>query len=102
MTTLSASAPECDPAEDTNMSLPTPRELEKLARACRKAGITHFKCGEVEFTLGDAPVPATKNHKPDYSVQGDIDTNAPSGDDLLFWSTGLSSDAISDPGIGEL
>lgn len=32
-------------------SLPTPGEIKKLAAACRKAGISHFKCGDVEFTL---------------------------------------------------
>lgn len=38
------------------MSLPTPAELKKLATACRKSGIKHFKCGDVEFTLGEEVV----------------------------------------------
>ena len=31
----------------------TPKELKKLADACRKAGIRTFKNNEVEFTLSD-------------------------------------------------
>lgn len=43
------------------MSLPTPAQIKKLAAACRKAGIAHFKCGDIEFTLGDLPQPKAHN-----------------------------------------
>lgn len=39
------------------MSFPNAKELKKLADSCRKAGIKHFKSGDLEFTLADdAPV----------------------------------------------
>lgn len=31
----------------------SPKELKKLAKACREAGIKHFKNAELEFTLTD-------------------------------------------------
>lgn len=42
-----------------------PKELKKLADACRKAGIKHYKSGDIEFTLADeAPVSNYKKRKP--------------------------------------
>jgi hypothetical protein len=39
------------------LNIPDPKDLKKLADACRKAGIKHFKQGDLEFTLSDeAPV----------------------------------------------
>lgn len=32
-----------------------PKQLKKLAAACRAAGIKHYKSGDIEFTLADAP-----------------------------------------------
>jgi hypothetical protein len=60
-------------------TLPSPGELKKLAAACRKAGITHFKCGDVEFTLGEekpkpqrkASASTPKQSKQSESVNGD-------------------------------
>ena len=66
------------------MSLPNPKEIKKLAKACREAGITHFKHADFEFTLGDLPEKPGKVAKAD--VQGNIDSNMPSEADLLFWS----------------
>lgn len=34
------------------------RRLASLAKAARKAGITRLRVGDLEFELGDAPVPA--------------------------------------------
>lgn len=37
------------------------KELAQLAKACRKAGITQYKCPEFEFTLSaDAPPKVTR------------------------------------------
>lgn len=71
------------------------KELKKLADACRKAGIKHFKSADYEFTLtDDAPVSAYKQSKstsarqnasaPDTKFESDSLTQ----DELLFWSTG--------------
>lgn len=35
---------------------PSPKDIRQLAAACRKAGITYFKCGEVEFQLSTQTV----------------------------------------------
>ena len=35
------------------MNLPDSKALKKLADACRKAGIKHFKNADLEFTLSD-------------------------------------------------
>ena len=70
------------------MSLPNPKEIKKLAKACRDAGITHFRSADFEFTLGDLPEKRSKNAtigtKSD--VQGAVDTNVPSQEELLWWS----------------
>lgn len=67
------------------MSLPSPKEIKKLAKACRDAGITHFKHADFEFTLGD--LPEKKRGRPAKSdVQSEVATNVPSPEELLFWS----------------
>lgn len=40
-----------------------PKELKKLADACRKAGIKSYKSGDVEFTLTDEPPPVSAYKK---------------------------------------
>jgi hypothetical protein len=72
-----------------------PKELKKLADACRKAGIKHFKNSELEFTLTDeVPVSDYKRKKqvflPHSSIIDETIKNADSltQDELLFWSTG--------------
>lgn len=62
------------------MNAPTPKELKKLADACRKAGISKFKCGDLEFELApDAPESAYKRKqtaaKP-HEEQGDVSLDA--------------------------
>lgn len=39
------------------MNFPTPAQVKKLAAACRKCGITYFRCADFEFSLGDTPQP---------------------------------------------
>jgi len=49
-----------------------PKELKKLADACRKAGIKHYKSGDIEFTLTDEPpVSSYKRRKSAASTQSD-------------------------------
>ena len=75
----------------------TPKELKKLADACRKAGIKHYKDSQIEFTLSDeAP---TSNYKKKQETQKDIsnnylvETDSLTEDQLLFWSVGESDGA---------
>ncbi len=71
------------------MNIPNPKDLKKLADACRKAGIKTFKSSEFEFTLSDdAPVSNYKKAKspspssPDQPFQSD----SLSPEQLLNWS----------------
>lgn len=75
----------------------SPKEIKKLADACRKAGIKSFKNAEVEFTLADElPVVHRRTARAQKEttfvdpIQPDAiinDENALSEDDLLFWSS---------------
>lgn len=62
------------------MDLPNAKELAKLAAACRKAGISTFKGGGIEFTLSDhTPEPkSTKRSSPT------TDSQEPTTDDLPY------------------
>lgn len=76
------------------MSLPSVKDLKQLAKACRKAGIKHFKSGEFEFTLtDDLPAPIYKSKKIVPDDHASLITDSPSEDDLLFWSVGNPNSA---------
>lgn len=66
----------------------TPKELIKLAQACRRAGIKHYRCGDIEFTLDELDTtPVSKASQSEEDVQGKIETpDEVSDQDLLFWS----------------
>lgn len=78
-----------------------PKQITKLAAACRKAGIKHFKTADFEFTLTDeAPVSAYKaaktqaapSIKPDAAFTSDeLDQEA-----LMYWSTSFEKPAEED------
>lgn len=75
------------------MAFPTAQELKRLAAACRKAGITHFKCDGLEFDLSLEQPKAPKLKKTAQAPSADTvdkafesDSIDPEG--LLFWSAG--------------
>jgi hypothetical protein len=73
--------------------LPTPKELKKLAAACRKAGITSLEANGVKITISaDAPEISTRKQKAAVPASNlDIETSGLSENEILFWSvTGLS------------
>lgn len=76
------------------MDLPDPKVLIKLAAACRKAGITTFKGAGIEFTLEPKGPLQTRSKKQStgkpeaLEEQGEIETNEPTQEELLFWSAG--------------
>ena len=81
----------------------TPKELKKLAAACRAAGITTFKNSEIEFTLGDVPVKASqKNHKAESNDTSVIDEafkeDTLTEEQMLFWSTAITEDVTEPKG----
>ena len=78
------------------MSL-SPKDLKRLADACRKAGITHYKDADVEFTLSDEAPPSAKRkstlgeaNRP--SISDSVDASYTSDElteeQLLMWSSG--------------
>lgn len=58
------------------------KDLRALFKLCRAQGITDFKMGEIEITLGSLPEKSS-------SLQGedDAESTMPSDDDLLYYST---------------
>jgi len=81
------------------MNLPDIKQLKKLAAACRKAGIRHFKSADFEFTLEDLPEPKPRKQASKDMLlsaatdDGRVQTDEMSPDAMLFWS--------SDVGISE-
>lgn len=68
------------------MTLPSAKEIAKLAAACRKAGISTFKGGGIEFTLTDyLPEPKSKKAAPEAPPEA-IDSDEPGYEQLLHWS----------------
>lgn len=87
------------------MALPTPKELKRLAAACRKAGITHFKQGDLEITVAeDAPQMRLKRGSNTDAVSAQNDVNSEgawdslSDEEKLFWSVGGESATSEGPG----
>lgn len=73
------------------MSLPDYKALKKLADACRKVGIKHFKNSEYEFTLTDEVPPPSKYKKKQGALDttnAEIETDSLSEEELLYWSVG--------------
>ena len=80
-----------------------PKILKKLAKACREAGIKHYKDADMEFTLTDeAPqTSAPRGHKaaPQPAASGvapEFETDSLSPEELLFWSVNNNIDESSD------
>lgn len=68
--------------------------LKRLAAVCRKAGIKSFSGHGVQFELGPEalmqPKTAAKTKKATttlHTPDGDIETDAPTELELLFWSS---------------
>lgn len=86
------------------MSLPDIKALKKIADACRKAGIKHFRSNDFEFTLSDdAPVKRARRAKggapqikASHLDDGKVETSEPSSEELLFWSSNPSGTLESD------
>ena len=68
----------------------SPKDLKKLAKTCREAGIKSYKCPEFEFTLTDeAPEPKSYQNKApivSHGPQGEVDTDMPDAEAMLYWS----------------
>ena len=69
-----------------------PKALKKIAKACREAGIKHYKCPEFEFTLTEEePAPRAKASEKGAAPaangnSSDFKSDSLSPEDLLYWS----------------
>ena len=73
------------------MATPSAKELKKLAKACREAGIHFFKGEGFEFTLtGVAPEKPTRKNASELpeADHNEIEMDSLSQEELMFWSTG--------------
>lgn len=76
------------------MPMPTPKELKKIAKACREAGIKVYKGDGFELTFTDeAPEPKRARNAAQAPAQQvsspaneKFTTDALSEEELLFWS----------------
>lgn len=66
------------------------KELKKLIKYLRKEGITEFKADGFEFKLGPEPAKSRKSlaKQAESEIQGAIDSDYPSEEELLFMSAG--------------
>lgn len=73
--------------------------IKKLAAVCRKAGISSFEGYGVKLELSADATPTTSAAKSSKTKKktvtlatpdGDIETDAPTEDELLYWSVGAS------------
>lgn len=86
------------------MTFPNAKEIKKLADACRKAGISHFKCGDFEFTLTvDAPESNYKKKNKNQpnsseSPNSSIETETLTDEQLLYWSAGINEEQNNQEG----
>lgn len=76
-----------------------PKELKKLAAACRAAGIRTYKDANIEFTLSDEP-PVSNYKRKTSAKESDADLGDPNyttdtlpEEALLFWSTANDQDS---------
>lgn len=79
-----------DSKQSPGFELPDAKKLAKLAKSCRTAGISHFKCASFEFTLTPQDPLKVVNAAPKQTN----DSSDPTSEDildaesLLFWSAG--------------
>lgn len=88
------------------MDFPNLKELKKLAKACRSAGISgfkYFKDGSYEFQLdpsySENPKRKSAKSKENFSEQNspslDVETDSLTDEQLMFWSSGQGDGANS-------
>ena len=89
-------------------NLPTAKDLKKLAAACRAAGITHFKSGDIEFTLGEAPQKPKKLKASNVSEVSPADSDeietegGLTQEELLQWSSAPGGMSLSKPTLPQI
>lgn len=71
------------------MNLPDLDKLEQVIKLCRKQGVKSIKIDNVELTLADArPISKRSKKAQTNEVQGRVESDEPSAEELLLWSVG--------------
>ncbi len=84
------------------MALPSPKELKRIAKACREAGIKTFKADGLELTFSDSfELPKSKETSVERYASDMIPTDEMSDEDKLFWSVGNVEDIVNSKTDGE-
>lgn len=84
------------------MALPSPKELKRIAKACREAGIKTFKADGLELTFSDSfELPKLKETSVERYASDMIPTDEMSDEDKLFWSVGNVEDIVNSKTDGE-
>lgn len=68
------------------MSYISPKELKKLAKACREAGIKAFKGPNFEFTLDDLPPVTLRNSSKKEDLPVEFQSDNLTDEQILFYS----------------
>lgn len=70
------------------MDIKTKKEFEEVLKLARKYGVQTMEIAGIKFTLGELPE-APQQGSPEASAPSHIPTpDAPTDEELLFWSAG--------------
>lgn len=78
--------------EDLDLKL-----VEKVITLCRRKGVKSLTLGSISITLNDSiPQPKLRKKRKQHSTDSEeIASDAPSEEDLLFWSSGAGTSMIA-------
>lgn len=80
------------------MTLPDLKALDKIIALCRKRGVKVIKIDNMELTLSDeAPSTRGTKGKATHGEQGQVETDGPSDEDMLYWSAGMGNPDSTEP-----
>lgn len=88
------------------MALPTAKEIQKLAKACRKAGIRTFKAEGIEFTLTEEAPRSTRasqkaTKQPTLAQDETFQSDTLTEEQMMFWSVQGLTGPSNDQGTSE-
>ena len=73
------------------MNLPETKKLKQIIALCRKMGVESIEFVGIKITLGTEPAKAPRKgaaKKHNESPTEEVETDSPTEQELLFWSTG--------------
>lgn len=74
------------------MNLPETKKLKQIVTLCRKMGVESIEIDGIKITLGAEPSKPIRKQAKKVAVpdngKDDIESESPTDQELLFWSTG--------------